>query len=157
MSRRRAPRRRVNPTRSKRPIDKRLKFVTATADSTQVNTELHDSVFPSTVMGLRWDLQAIQLAGTGTANGAWIIVVAHDGNTPNTLSFGNNSDFYTPEQDVMAYGTWTIDNNVNHQSIVGQTKTMRKLRVGDKVFFSFLGVATNTSQINGVIQFFLKT
>ncbi len=145
-------------TGSRRPVDKQLTSIFKDGvDGTQVATTLVTVTFPCTIVGLRWDIVAAQDAGTGLATGSWAIVVLRDGVTQPTIALSDASQFYNPEQDVMSFGQWAIDNNTHTVQNIGSTKTMRKMMGGDKLVFIAVGVATNTSAIRGVIQFFCKT
>ncbi len=145
-------------TGGKRPVDKNLISILLSAlDATQQTVTLVTATFPCTIVGLRWNMSHIQSASTGICDFAWAIVILRDGLTQPTLSTTSGSTFYNPEQDVMAFGVSTIDNNVQSNQWEGSTKTMRKMMGGDKLVFIGLGVATNTSRVSGVVQFFCKT
>ena len=69
---------------------------------------------------------------------------------------------YTPEQNVMAFGTVSILANDEtggnqNQQIMGQTKTMRKMQAGDLLQFITISNVANSALVNGCIQFFCKT
>ena len=143
---------------TKRPIDKSIRTVVLTGlDATDQNTVLVTATFPCTVTGLRWDINVIQEAGTATCFGSWVIVKEDQGQSVDTLNVTNAGSLYDPEQNVMAFGNWLIDNNVQGQEYRGTTKSMRKLKVGDRLIFIAVGTATNTSQLRGQVQFFCKT
>ena len=145
-------------TGSRRPVDKQLTFIKKDGvDATDVATTLVTVTFPCTIVGLRWDMTFFQSAGTATATGSWAIVVLRDGVTQPTLAVSDAAQFYNPEQDVMSFGVYVIDNNTETKQFVGSTKTMRKMMGGDKLVFIMKGLATETSGARGVIQFFCKT
>ncbi len=152
-----APRR----TGAKRPVDKLMIGVFKTSvDATQVTTTLATITFPCTIVGLRWDLGATTDAGTNEGSAFWAVVVVRDGTTIGNLSLSDGGDFYTPEQNVMAFGATILTQNdqvgkSKHWN--GSTKTMRKLMGGDTLVWVAQGVATNTSTFSGVFQFFCKT
>ena len=98
-----------------------------------------------------------QDADTGLAECRWAIVVARDGNSPNTLVSTDGGTLYKPEQDVLAFGTLFVDNNLEVVQVSGNTKTMRKMLIGDTLNFIMLGIATKTTGVRGVVQFFCKT
>lgn len=149
---------RVVQTSSKRPIDKALIAVNKNGlAGTQQSTVLSTTTFPCTITGLRWDITALQDAGTGVCSGMWAIVVVRDGLSANTISFTDAGTVYEPEQDVLAFGTWAVDNNTDTQRISGTTKSMRKLMGGDQLVLIAKGVATNTTTIFGAVQFFCKS
>jgi len=142
----------------KRPTDKKLVVVTLdNIAATQVQTVLVTATFPCTIVGLRWNLTFTQSAGTGATRTGWGIVVVRDGNTATAISFTDGADFYTPEQDMLTFGTNTIDNNTETGHTEGSTKSMRKLMGGDQLIFIALNVATQTVNLFGVVQFFCKT
>lgn len=149
--------------RAKRPIDKQLKVVTATAlNATQDSVDLYTTTFPSTVTGLRWVLNFERDAGTNgsLATMGWAIIILPGGGTQGTLAIANTNDLYQPEQHVLAFGSG-IDSqfNVGGPGLMfsGSTKSMRKLKAGDKLQFVAKGVATETFAYHGTIQFFLKS
>ena len=142
-----------------RPVDKALvNVIKATVGASQVSTQIVNLGFPCTILGLRWDLTFIQDAGTGNCFGSWAIVISRDGQLLSNID--NTTDaatYYEPEQDVMSFGWWQIENNVETIMARGETKTMRKLKVGDTLQFIALGAATNTTTIRGTVQIFCKS
>ncbi len=147
---------------SRRPTDKELIYVNQTATTSNVTTTLKTATFPCTVVGLRWSIAARNLLTTGSPVLNWIIVLVHDGNSANTISQSNGADMYTPENDVMAFGTLILNDADSGQgptagSIVGQTKTMRKMQQGDLLqFITFSSLASGFA-VSGVVQFFCKS
>ena len=109
------------------------------------------------MVGLRWDISVIQEAGTANCFGSWAIVREAQGQLIDALAVTDGSSLYDPEQNVLAFGNWLIDNNTNHEKWFGGTKAMRKLAVGDRLIFIAVGTGTNTSQLRAQIQFFCKT
>ena len=146
--------------RARRPIDKRLIYVAQTVSNTQDSTQLLAPTFPCTVMGIRWAVSAIGGAATSTVL-SYAIVVSRDGDSPNTLGSSDAGDFYTPEQDVLAFGTMLMadsDLSVNlAQNDKGETKSMRKLRVGDTVHMIAKCADAVSVTFKGVVQLFCKT
>ncbi len=142
---------------STRPIDKSLINVVQSLGASQVITTMFTATFPCTITGIRWNLNQLQNAGTGEATGRWAIIIARDGITPPSMGQSNGGSLYDPEQDVLSFGSWAIDNNTNHQHEAGETKTMRKLKGGDRLLFIGIGTATNTTAMSGVVQFFCRT
>ncbi len=146
--------------RARRPIDKKLIGIAKTTiDATQVTTTLLTVTFPCTIVGLRWSLGAICDAGTTPTSFGWAVVVVRDGNTIGNLQIADGTDFYTPEQDVMAFGAATlaqIDTGSSNM-FEGNTKTMRKLMGGDTLVWVGQAIATHTVRCAGCIQFFCKT
>lgn len=141
---------------ARRPIDKKIfAHLDQALDATQTNTTMLTVTFPCTITGLRWDMSAVPDAGTGVAMIRWAIVVVHDGNAAATM--GQSGDFYTPEQDVLAFGTGQTTGGVDEIHWNGATKTMRKLMGGDLLVLCQVGVATNTLQTMSLVQFFCKT
>lgn len=148
----------VRTVGGRRPVDKQLVVVDkGLVDGTQVNTTLTTVTFPCTIVGLRWNISAIQDAGTGNALFAWCINVLRDGGTQKVMSLTDGSTFFAPESDCLSFGFGLIDNNTVTVMWNGSTKTMRKMMGGDKLIFSVKGIATNTIHLSGVIQFFCKT
>lgn len=147
------------PFRTKRPIDKKIiSVLKSNVSTTQEETVLLTATFPCTITGLRWSLGQTQDGGTGQNKIDWAIVITRDGVSADTLTSADGDDFYTPEENVLVFGQGMISgsNQCNHWD--GTTKTMRKLMGGDKIAFEVRGnSATNTAQVEGMIQFFCKT
>lgn len=144
--------------RVKRPIDKSLVSVLKqTVGTSQVQTILKTATFPCTIVGLRWEITQFQDAGTAEAALYWAIVINRDGNTVGVISSSDAGNFYTPEQDVLTFGVVSVDNHTDTNHISGSTKTMRKMMGGDELVFICQNVATNTSTVRGIIQFFCKS
>jgi len=145
---------------ARRPIDKSLKVTSLTVAGTQVSTELQPAMtFPGTLTGLRWSLSLYNNAGTGDTQIVWAIVVVPQGTTASTLSIANSATLYSPEQNVLTFGYAGSLTSVGAQNNMfeGSTKTMRKLKVGDTMVIIAIAEATNTWNMNGCVQFFLKT
>ncbi len=142
----------------KRPINKSLIAVQQTGNNaTDTSTQLFATTFPCTITGLRWSLAFTQDAGTATAFYHWAIIVVRAGVTQDTLSITDGASFFDPETNCLVFGAGTIDNNVESQIATGDTKTMRKMQGGDALVFVAKGSATNTTRVDGMIQFFCKT
>ncbi len=155
-------RRMVAPGRAARPIDKELKAVLQTATTAVVSTVLKTTTFPGTVVGLRWNLSATSIIATSDSSVYWAIVVVPDGEAANTPAVSDGADFYTPEQNVLAFGMGSVaDTDVGSgpRSFIadGTTKTMRKLKQGDQLVFISLSSVAVSAQVRGVVQFFFKT
>lgn len=150
----------VRVTSTKRPIDKGLVVVSQNISTTQQETDLVSATFPCTATGIRWDGDILSTASGGSA-GYWAIVIVREGLSANTLSFTDGAALYEPEQDVLAYGHWTVtdldagtgDANMHFS---GSTKSMRKLMGGDKLQFISKGSVT-IGTINGCVQVFCKS
>jgi len=150
-----------------RPISKTLLLVNQEGLATTQNTRvLIDAVFPCTIVGLRWELSSGAVFDTPQGLDAyinWAIVLVKQGNTAGELpdSVSVAQDFYTPEQNVLAYGSRGLLFTTAAGPIVwnGSTKTMRKMQVGDKLLFISKIGDSNAVHDNmfGAIQFFCKT
>ncbi len=84
-----------------------------------------------------------------------------DGEAANTPGFSDGADFYTPEQNVLAFGMFKLTKAGGGEGVTrdgeGATKTMRKLKSGDRLqFISFCDQAAAV-EIHGIIQFFCKS
>jgi len=154
---------RTSGVRAARPIDKELKVVNQAATTTVVSTTLKTTTFPGTVVGLRWSMGASNANAGGSPYTAWAIIVIPDGEAANTPALSDGADFYTPEQNVLAFGAFYLqdaDSSTGPAAInwEGSTKTMRKLKSGDVLAFITLSDTAATSvTVDGVIQFFFKT
>jgi len=146
--------------RAARPIDKELKFVNQLATNAMTTTQLKVVTFPGTVVGLRWDISGLA-ATAGSQVMSWVIVIVSDGDQVTNISQTDGADYYTPEQNVLAFGTWSMAPNTAGEGIakqwIGTTKTMRKLKQGDQLLFASFGSAAGAAFVNGVVQFFFKT
>jgi len=151
----------VSGSRAQRPIDKELKAVLQAPTTTPGATVLKTTTFPCTVVGLRWSLSAI---GNTTTAGIiyWAIVVVKDGNTVNSMAVSDAADFYTPEQNVLAFGsgyTTDLDLAAGPGAVQweGSTKTMRKLMGGDVLQIISVTDSATAAAFRGVVQFFCKS
>lgn len=148
--------------RSRRPIDKALPNISMTGlVGTQQTQDLVTPSAPCTVMGFRWAMSFYLDGGaTGDSEISWAIIILRDGNTANTMSKTGGSNLYEPEQDVLAFGRQILMQNTNENesryNLVGNTKTMRKLKVGDKITFIALGNTNGNTSIRGTVQIFCK-
>ena len=139
-----------------RPIDKQLKGVVQTLSSAaQTVSTLITATFPCTIVGIRWDLSFRNAAGT-VPTYEWAIIMVRDGLVAGTLSLSNNSDFYQPEQDVLAFGTGFAISSQMESKNTGHTKTMRKLMGGDQIQLVGISDTAAAVQLHGVVQFFCK-
>ncbi len=144
--------------RVRRPIDKEIVVVFKTGlVGTQAVTTLKTTTFPCTITGLRWDIEAAQIAGTAVSKIAWAIVLVPEGDAINTLVISDAGSLYSPEQNVMAFGMGLPQTTSNGSRFQGSTKTMRKMRGGDLLQFVAVSEATNSLDVFGAIQFFCKS
>jgi len=157
-------RRRTGPAvvrAARRPIDKNLIIVDqGSIAGSQVSTTLRVAVtFPSTVTGLRWSLSSINVAGTGSTQMFWAIVVVPQGTTASTMATSDGATLYSPEKNVLTFGVTNSLTSVGTQAIIheGSTKTMRKLQVSDQIVWIAIAEATNTWSVDGIVQYFLKS
>ncbi len=147
--------------KTKRPIDKQIINVGFGAvTATQETVTLSTVAFPCTLTGVRTDITTRQNAGTTPGTYGWVLVVVPDGTTISQIAFTNGSSVYQPEQNVLMWGRG-VGNRASednpHTIYRDVTKTMRKLKVGDKFVFAVKGEATNTSDFDGAVQFFCKS
>ncbi len=162
MSARPLKRARTGGGRVQRPIDKELIVVNQTPTTTVTATTLKTTTFPGTVVGLRWAMSAVNILTTASVLISWAIVVVQDGEAANTPSQSNGSDFYTPEQHVLAFGSMRLADldgaagNITH-NWEGTTKTMRKLKQGDLLQFITIAGSASACNLDGIVQFFFKT
>jgi len=151
------------PRRAKRPIDKKLtNVVVNNLVAAKQDVDLYASAtFPGTITGIRWSFGAVRSGGTATTYGAfkWAIVVVPAGTTISTINMASAGSMYDPEQMVLAFGCGTSFANSGTDTMMfeGSTKSMRKLKAGDKLVFTAFGTATERHDISGTVQFFYKT
>ncbi len=147
--------------RANRPIDKKLISVLKSSTGTaQVATVLLTTTIPCTITGLRWTIGYNNLVATGPINVRWGIIVVRDGLAANTLSGTDGGDFYTPESDMLAFGSHLIGetDTAGPQviNVEGSTKTMRKMMAGDLLTFIVVSDTAASLQTAGTVQFFCK-
>ena len=141
-----------------RPIDKDIIIVNQSGvTATQVAPVIKTAAFPCTMTGLRWDLNFHQDAGTGLCIFQWAIVFLGEAQTVDALSLVASATLYEPEQDVLTWGIGSIQTSNETKDWRGTTKTMRKMKVGDRLVFLLRGIATETVAVLGAVQFFCKT
>lgn len=149
--------------RSKRPIDKKLINVQSNILlNVQQTTDIYPAAtFPGTITGLRWEIAYLRSTGaTSTGHYKWAIVVCPAGTNPNALSLTNAASLIDPEQGCLAFGSGMTASSGTSGAIFhqGSTKSMRKLKAGDKlVFITVSDSGVNNTAYNGTIQFFYKT
>lgn len=91
----------------------------------------------------------------------WAIVLVKDGDAAGSIGFSDAGDFYTPEQNVLAFGVATLGGSGqnyadNCANFSGTTKTMRKLMGGDEIHLIMRSPAI-ALELDGVVQFFCKS
>lgn len=146
------------PMRVRRAVDKQLIHVRKTVISPgTASTDLITMNRAGTVVGIRWSLNAVDSAGE--ANGSWLVIVLREGTSLPTVSGSDGSTLMAPEQQVLAFGAWGCGAGTQWTS-EGGSKTMRKLRAGDKLVFVLkTDAATGGATVDyfiGNIQFFIK-
>ncbi len=153
--------------RANRPIDKVLPGVNMlNLVNVQVTQDLVTAATACTATGIRWSLNAISTdtADVGIAAGAWAIIILRDSRTAQTMSFTAGSNLYEPEQDVLSFGRWLFSGKGDATGVgpgsmhfSGETKTMRKLKIGDKLSIIALGGAGAVEMtFSGTVQIFCK-
>lgn len=161
-----APRKRQRTSgvvpRINRPIDKQLIAIAQTSTTSMVSTTLSTVTFPCTVLGLRWSLNFTSASSAANPLVGWVIVVIPDGESINTIGLSDGADFYTPEQNVLAFGTAKVADNDGGvgplvHNTMGNTKTMRKLKQGDVLAFGTICGTANGVLTTGCVQFFCKS
>ncbi len=157
-------RRTVVPRRggARRAVDKELKLVTLTnVGTTQRSTTLKTTTFPCTIAGLRWHISFLNVLTTGSEFVYWALVIVHDGQAVSAPATSDGGDFYTPEQNVLAFGIISAsDADAGGNIIVmqqGQSKTMRKLKQGDQLIFTTLGINGTAGEVRAIVQYFCKS
>ena len=152
--------------RGARPIDKVLPGINiANLVAAQQAQDLVTASTACTATGIRWSLGVISTdpADTGTCQGSWAIIILRDGDTAQTMSLTGGANLYEPEQDVLAFGRWEIHakgdatgTGPSAMHFEGETKTMRKLKIGDKLTLIALGTAAAEVRVGGTVQVFCR-
>ena len=143
-----------------RPIDKGLVSI-LDAVGGQTSTVIKTATFPCTFLGLRWSL-SFKAAVAESPIVYWAIVHIREGYTASTMVLTDGAVFYAPEQNVLAYGVaHVMDSDAGTGPAIerfdGNTKTMRKLMVGDRVELINVSSTGTAIELRGVVQFFCKT
>lgn len=133
-------------------FDKQLINVNGGVNNNQVNTSLFTATYPCVVMGL------IVHGGTNTLAAAlqgfqWFVHVVEQGTAVPTIAYGGSC--FQPEQNVLAFGSGMIATSGNYFTQI-KTKTGRKLRAGDQLYWSIASNVAQTANYMFNIQFFLK-
>ncbi len=158
----RQKRARTTVARARRPIDKSLISEMKTITASQQETVLITATFPCTIVGLRWELSFVDIIATTVTNLTWAIVLVKDGQAASTMAVSDAGDFYTPEQNVLAFGVGEfpdadLGGGNSTRDWRGSTKTMRKLMGGDRILIVMDGSAAAQGTFLGVVQFFCKS
>ncbi len=154
---------RTSGVRVARPIDKELKVVNQQPTTSVVSTTLKTTTFPGTVVGLRWALSGLNTSASANPFVTWGIVVIPDGEAANTPALSDGADWYTPEQNVLAFGSFYLrdaDGTTGPGALMfeGSTKTMRKLKQGDVLaLITLADTVAPAANLDGIVQFFFKT
>jgi len=150
----------VVQTRKVRPKDKQIVInstVTAFPSAAQQDFPLYTTTFPATVTGLRWQINFGDT--TGMTIFYWCIYLLRDGVPPGIVT--GTGTLFTPEQNVLAWGTGMTENKNNGESPSiykdrGQSKGMRKMMGGDRLMFSYTASSFVTAaKMSSCFQFFL--
>ena len=149
-----------------RPNDKKIIVIQLNdVTNTHQTTTLVTSLTACTMFGLRWSLFVEGDAGTvGEKHDyRWTIIHQRDGTTLSDLGESNATSFYSPEQNVLAFGVGTDDNSGTAASGFnappswnGKSRSKRKLMAGDKIVFMLEDIATETVRCKGTVQVFCK-
>ena len=144
----------------KRPIDKKIIGVDQLVTTSQTSTLLYTCSFAATITGIRW-VFSMQRRTTSLSRGFWAIVLVRDGQTPSTLAFSDTGTLYAPEQNVLAWGQMCVaPSNSTGGPVIehdrGDTKAMRKVMGGDKLYCVAIGSVVDGIDFEGAVQFFLK-
>lgn len=141
----------VKQPRVKHKFDKQLININVATNNNQNNTLLYTATYPSVIMGVV--VVGTSLGIAGGVNFQWFLVVVEQGETPFVVAWSGSC--YNPEQQVLCFGAGYSDSSAPNQFYV-KTKTGRKLRAGDTVYFI---TASNTAVALSHtynVQFFLK-
>ncbi len=145
---------------AKRAVQKEVITVQkAAVDGSQSSTTIFTATVPGTMEGLRWDIAAMQDAGTGNTTMRWAIVLVKSGDSANNISATDAATFYSPEGNLLVSGLHIqsgIDINTPN-SEKGSTKTRRKMMAGDTIQMIMVAAATNTWAVSGIVQMFYKS
>ena len=153
-------RRRSRFAASRRNLDKKIVNAVQATDTGQSATVLFTSTFPCTITGIRW---SIGVTG-GTTSGCtiyWALIMVRDGDTISTMSTSDGADFYNPEQEVLSFGLFQLDDKDSatggpvSMTTMGSTKTMRKYMGGDTLQFITISTIAGCS-CRALVQFFCK-
>lgn len=99
----------------------------------------------------------VQDAGAGVSHCTMALVRVPSGTSASTMSGTNGATPYSPIREAIWIGKFNSKAGLHGELVSGETKAMRKFVVGDTFQFIALNEATDTVDLYGVIQFFLKT
>ncbi len=147
---------------ARRPIDKNLVVTKLQLTTAAATTTLKTITFPGTMTGLRWVLNFRSNSAAASPVGSWVIVLVPEGDSINAISQTDGATMYNPEQNVLAFGVIAVadtDGTTGPRimKVEGSTKTMRKLKSGDKLQLGTLSDTVTSINMDGVVQFFMKT
>ena len=144
---------------AKRPINKRLVAARMTGlTSLQMSTTLRTFTFPGTVTGIRWSISFSNVTINTETPYFWAIIIVKDGKTQSVMATSDAADFYDPEEECLVFGTLVLTPTGDPVTVNGSTKTMRKMNGGDQLMLIAIGkFALETANLDGIVQFFIKT
>ncbi len=150
----------VNQYHTKRPITKAVQNINVSAAAgVQVSTILLTCAVPYTITGIRWDISLENTSGAANSQMQWALIFVSQGNTANAMGTGHLTIFYQPEKELLVWGHGIAHLAAQAQAIItwrGDTKTMRKFQIGDKLELLMVGV-DGTWLGKGAVQYFRKT
>lgn len=140
------------PKQQKHKFDKQLINVNTTTTASTQNTSIFTATYPCVIMGLLVSGCSLTLLNAAVTF-QWFVLIVEQGTAPSAPAFSGSA--YAPEQQVMAFGSGVADAGGIPQFIV-KTKTGRKMRVGDQLYFIVTSLTANLISHCYTIQFFLK-
>ena len=142
-------------TKARHVYDKHVISVTQALSTSQVATNLFTVVVPGTFVGLRW---LIMVEGANAGTGAWALIQVRDTVTASTMVVTDGGQFYSPEQDLLAFGRFGTTGGAEAIPISeNKSGATRKMHVGDHVQFIAIGDVASQGTIKATIQFFIQS
>ena len=144
---------------AKRSVDKvvRVLALTTTANVFEETLVQDPLTYPATATGWRWEFTVFN-GTTDVAQFTWVLARVQDGDTSGSINPTGNP-LYQPEQEMIAFGNGLLNgtttaNGTNLMKFQGDTKSSRKLKVGDTFVFKI--IANNVLSVSGAVQHFNK-
>ena len=141
------------PTRTKRPIEKKVKTFKLVNDGSQQTVNLYTSIIAETLSG--FFLSGSILSTVTNQFAIALLVLVREGNSVNAIGLGNQNDTYKPEQNVLWSIGYDSGDPENPKHFADRMKVQRKLKEGDALFLVHDSEAA-AGVIAGTISIFIK-
>ena len=140
----------------KRPIDKDITYVSsASLGTTQDNSVLRTSTVAETYTGGHINASVVPVSAGGIIQ--MVLAVVPEGITSPTLTTTDANALYTPEEYVVWSQTFAlISGQVTPIQVNAKIKSMRKMKVGDRLILSARGSVATVGTTHVLVTAFYK-